>query len=82
VVVYVSYQIRLDNVWLSGPEAVETLRQELLTLARRLRMEHARPGYPDVEADVEVERVEMIGGVDEDSAAPPSMPSPTRKDHC
>jgi hypothetical protein len=62
MIVYVSFEVRIEHLWLEDAAAVEAMRLELLACARRLHADRVRNGYPAVESDVAVERLESIGG--------------------
>ena len=49
-------------------EEIEALRLSFLEYARRLHAERVRPGYRPGEDDVQVDRVESIGGLDNETS--------------
>jgi hypothetical protein len=68
MIVYVSFEIRMHELWLKDdPKEIEALRLSLLEYARRLHAERVRPGYHPGEDDVQVDRVESIGGLDNET---------------
>ncbi|MBV8202856.1 MAG: hypothetical protein JOZ15_19745 [Acidobacteria bacterium] len=63
MIVYVSYMVTMDGLWLEDAEDIEALRLRLLEEARRLHAERVKPGHQAEDGEVTVERVESIGGV-------------------
>ena len=69
MIVYASFEIRMHELWLKDdPKEIEALRLSFLEYARRLHAERVRPGYRAGEDDVQVDRVESIGGLDNETS--------------
>jgi transcriptional regulator with XRE-family HTH domain len=70
MIVYVSFEIRMHGLWLpDDAREIEKLRLQILDYARHLQARHVRPGHPPREEDVEVDRKESIGGLDNEPPA-------------
>jgi hypothetical protein len=76
MIVYVSFKVSMNGLWLKDAKEIESLRLQLLEQARRLQAERVRAGHSTQDEDVEVERVESIGGVPEEP-----LPDAGNKDH-
>jgi hypothetical protein len=64
MIVYVSFSVQMNELWLpDDPNEIEALRLSLLQHAKSLHAERVKPGYSPQEDDVQVERVESIGGL-------------------
>jgi hypothetical protein len=78
MIVYVSFEVRMRGLWLEDDAGeIEALRLKLLELARGLHAERVKAGYAPKEDDVQVDRLESIGGLGEEhgeGTAPGAMP--------
>ena len=64
MIVYASFEVRLNELWLPDDvKEIEALRLSLLEHARSLQAARVKPGYSPTEEDVQVDRVESIGGL-------------------
>jgi hypothetical protein len=74
MIVFVSFKVSMNGLWLKDAKEIESLRLQLLEQARRLQAERVRAGHSTQEEDVE--GVESIGGVPEEP-----LPDAGNKDH-
>lgn len=78
MIVYASFEVRMKELWLpDDPQEIEALRRSLLEHAKRLHATRVRPGASPTEDDVEVERVESIGGLYNEPPAPGAEKAPS-----